>query len=444
MDKKYLKLSIPRVILLGYLALIVIGSILLWLPIAHQVPVKYIDALFTAVSATCVTGLITVDTATTWTLFGKVVIIVLIQIGGLGVVAFITLLQLGARRRISIRQRMAIQQDLNSFDLSQTEGWIHKVMRISLGIELLGAIILSIQFIPEYGLIRGIGYSIFHAISAFCNAGFDLFGNFQSIGGYQTNTLVLNTLSLLIIAGGLGFIVWTDLASFFVTKRKDALSFHTKIALSTTLILLIVSSIVIGLLEYNSVSLAGMSPFNKIQNIVFMAVSPRTAGFSNVALVDLRLPTMLLTVVLMFIGASSGSTAGGIKTTTFAVIMLTIYSRLRQRSFVGVFKRRISIQSIDASLTVAVTAFLLVLVSTFIITITDRGFGLIEILFETVSAFATVGSTLGMTAALSLIGKFVIMMLMYVGRVGPVTFGLSLLEEKNSNVKYPEGNVLVG
>jgi len=444
MDKKYLKLSIPRVILLGYLALIGIGSILLWLPIAHQVPVKYIDALFTAVSATCVTGLITVDTATTWTLFGKVVIIVLIQIGGLGVVAFITLLQLGARRRISIRQRMAIQQDLNSFDLSQTEGWIHKVMRISLGIELLGAIILSIQFIPKYGFVRGIGYSIFHAISAFCNAGFDLFGNFQSIVGYQTNVLVLNTLSFLIIAGGLGFIVWTDLATFFVTKRKDALSFHTKIALSTTLSLLVVSSIMIGLLEYNGVSLAGLSPFDKIQNIIFMAVSPRTAGFSNVALVDLRLPTMLLTVVLMFIGASSGSTAGGIKTTTFAVIMLTIYSRLRQRSFVGVFKRRISIQSIDASLTVAVTAFLLVLVSTFIITITDSGFGLIETLFETVSAFATVGSTLGMTATLSLVGKFVIMMLMYVGRVGPVTFGLSLLEEKNSNVKYPEGNVLVG
>jgi len=444
MDKKYLKLSIPQIILLGYLSLVIVGSMLLWLPVAHQQPISYLDALFTAVSATCVTGLITVDTATTWTLFGKIVILVLIQIGGLGVVAFITLLQLSARRRISIRQRLAIQQDLNSFDLYQTEAWVGKVVLISLGIEFVGAVILTLQFVPEYGVIRGIGYAVFHAVSAFCNAGFDLFGNFQSIIGYQTNGFVLSTISLLIIAGGLGFIVWTDLIAFFVKKKTTHLSFHTKIVLSTTAILLVLSSLVIGILEYNGVSLAGLSPVEKIQNIMFMAVSPRTAGFSNVALADLRLPTMLLTVVLMFIGGSSGSTAGGIKTTTFAVIILAIYSRLRQRSFVRAFNRRIAVTSIDASFTVAVSAFMLVLLSTFMLTITDANFGLIETLFETVSAFATVGSSIGMSATLSGFGKCIIMILMYVGRVGPVTFGLSLLEDKKASVQYPEGNVLVG
>jgi trk system potassium uptake protein TrkH len=444
MNKKYLKLSIPQIILLGYLTLIIVGSILLWLPFAHKVPIKYIDALFTAVSATCVTGLITVDTANTWTIFGQTIIILLIQVGGLGVLAFITLLQLGFRRRITIRQRLAIQQDLNSFDMYQPERLIRKVVLISLGIELAGALLLSVQFVPEYGLVRGVAYGIFHAISAFCNAGFDLFGNFQSVIPYQTNPFVLGTLSLLIIAGGLGFIVWSDVTTFFMRKGKHKLSFHTKIVLVTTGLLLLTSIVLIGLLEYNNGTLAGLSLGDKIQNIIFLAVSPRTAGFSNVPLVNLRLATMVLTVVLMFIGASSGSTAGGIKTTTFAVIMLTLYSRLRQRSSVRVFGRRISTQSIDASFTVATSAFLLILVSTFILTITDPAFGLIASLFETVSAFGTVGSSLGMTTELSLIGKVIIMILMYVGRVGPITFGLSLLEEKTASVTYPEGKVLIG
>lgn len=446
MVAKKIKLSIPQMLVLGYLFFIILGSLLLWLPFASygDKHVSYIDALFTAVSATCVTGLITVDTGTTWTLFGKAVIISLIQIGGLGILAFITLLQLTIRQRISLRQRLAIQQDLNSFDINKPEQLIGRVVLIAFAIETLGAVILSSQFVPQYGVFKGVAYSIFHAVSAFCNAGFDVFGNFASLTLYQKNPVVLYTISSLIIAGGLGFIVWSDLASFISKKLEKRLSFQTKIVLLTTSVLLVLSTLFIGMMEYNNVTLQGLSPIDKINNIIFMAVTPRTAGFSNVNLVDMRVASSLITIVLMFIGGSSGSTAGGIKTTTISVIMLAIYSRLRQRSSVRVFGRRISIQSIDAAFTVMTTALLLVLLATFILTISEPGFGLHEILFETVSAFGTVGSTLGMTPALSVVGKVVIMLLMYIGRVGPVTFGLSLLVEKTSSMRYPEGKLLIG
>ena len=441
-----IKLSIPQILVTGYFLLIVIGSILLWLPIAHSegVEIHYLDALFTTVSATCVTGLIAVDTGTSWSLFGKIVIISLIQIGGLGILAFITVIQMTMRQTIGLRQRLAIQQDLNSFDLKRPEKLIGKVILISLGIEAVGAIVLSTQFIGEYGIGTGIWYGVFHSISAFCNAGFDLFGNFQSLTLYQHNPIILYTIMGLIIAGGLGFIVWTDIASFFSKKMKSRLSFHTKIVLITTVALLVLGAIGIGLIEYNGVALAGLSPLDKVHNILFMAITPRTAGFSNVNLSDMRLATSLITIVLMFIGASSGSTAGGIKTTTFAVIMLALYSELRQRSSVRIFGRRISVQAVDTAFSVATIGFVSVLIGSFVLSITDSSFGLLEILFETVSAFGTVGSSMSMSPELSAIGKVVIMLLMYIGRVGPVTFGLSLLVEKKSTIRYPEGKILIG
>ena len=441
-----IKLSIPQILVTGYFLLIVIGSILLWLPIAHSegVEIHYLDALFTTVSATCVTGLIAVDTGTSWSLFGKIVIISLIQIGGLGILAFITVIQMTMRQTIGLRQRLAIQQDLNSFDLKRPEKLIGKVILISLGIEAIGAIVLSTQFIGEYGIGTGIWYGVFHSISAFCNAGFDLFGNFQSLTLYQHNPIILYTIMGLIIAGGLGFIVWTDIASFFSKKMKSRLSFHTKIVLITTVALLVLGAIGIGLIEYNGVALAGLSPLDKVHNILFMAITPRTAGFSNINLSDMRLATSLITIVLMFIGASSGSTAGGIKTTTFAVIMLALYSELRQRSSVRIFGRRISVQAVDTAFSVATIGFVSVLIGSFVLSITDSSFGLLEILFETVSAFGTVGSSMSMSPELSAIGKVVIMLLMYIGRVGPVTFGLSLLVEKKSTIRYPEGKILIG
>lgn len=438
--------SVPQILVLGYLFLIVIGSILLWLPISYQTgkEVTYLDALFTAVSSACVTGLISVDTGTTWTMFGKIIIISLIQIGGLGLLAFVAFFQVTLRQRLGLRQRLIIQQDLNSFDLHHLEKMIAKVIFIALGIETIGALVLSTQFIPMYGVAKGLGYSFFHAISAFCNAGFDLFGDFQSITAFQTNPVILYTLGFLIIAGGLGFIVWIDLATFLNKKMKTQISFHTKIVLITTIALLLASCISIGFLEYDGAALAHLTPIDKINNIIFLAITPRTAGFSNIDLSTMQLGTSLITIVLMFIGGSSGSTAGGIKTTTLAVIALVIYGVLRGRRTPRVLARSISLENAQTAFTVATLGIIAVTSATIILSITDAQFSLLTILFETVSAFGTVGSSLSMTPALSLIGKIVIMLLMYLGRVGPITFGLSVLIERQNLVNYPKGQVLIG
>lgn len=439
---KIKKISTLQLLLIGYLSVILVGTLLLMLPFSSKNgSPDFINALFTAVSATCVTGLVVLDTATQWTFFGQIVILCLIQIGGLGILAFITIIQLVMKQRINLSQRLIIKQDIGGFDLKGIVTFVRKILLLTLLIEGAGAIILATQFVPMYGLGEGLWYSIFHSISAFCNAGFDLFGDFRSLTLFQNNPVILYTIGALIILGGLGFFVFLDLGKN-INKQKR--SFHTRIVLLTTGILLLLGIVFIGISEYNNVALAHLAPLDRINNIIFMAITPRTAGFASLNLTDFKLPAAAITVFLMFVGGSPGSTAGGIKTTTLAIIVLSIVATIRKREAPEIFHRRVSMETLQVAQAIGTLSLFLVGTCIFILTISEPAFDLLTIMFEAVSAFGTVGLSLNMTTELSMVGKFVIMLLMFLGRVGPLTFALSVMKERKGKINYPDGRVLIG
>ncbi|MGL5041553.1 MAG: TrkH family potassium uptake protein [Culicoidibacterales bacterium] len=436
------KITTLQVLLIGYASVVLTGSLLLMLPIAQvNGGIKFIDALFTAMSATCVTGLVVLDTGTQWTFFGQAIILLLIQIGGLGILAFITTIQIIARQKINLKQRLIIQQDVGGFDLKGMVKFVQRIIFITFIIEGTGALLLATQFIPMYGLGKGIWYSIFHSISAFCNAGFDVFGGFKSLTTFQENPVILYTLAGLIVSGGLGFFVFLDLAGKI---NKHKITFHTRLVLCATGALLITGILVIGIAEFNGPMLSHLSGWDRFNNIVFMAITPRTAGFTSVPLTEIALPTAILTIFLMFIGGSPGSTAGGIKTTTFAVIVLSLYSTIRHRKEPEVFYRKISAETLRIAHTNISLCVMLVCMAILIMTFTETNFDALAIAFEAVSAFGTVGSSLDMTPFLTSYGKIVIICLMFLGRVGPLTFALSVLREHKGNITYPDGRVLIG
>ncbi|GBU11235.1 potassium uptake protein, TrkH family [Erysipelotrichaceae bacterium] len=434
------KISPLQMLVLGYATVIIFGASLLLLPISRLgVEVTFINALFTAVSAVCVTGLVVVDTATTWSPFGQVVILLLIQIGGIGILAFITSIQIVMKQKINLKQRLLVKQDISGFDLKKIVLFVRRILIYTFVIEGIAAIILASQFIPIYGVSKGLWFGVFHAISAFCNAGFDLIGNFQSLVPFQSNPIILYTVATTIILGGLGFFVYVD-----ITERKKKFSFHTKLVLTTTIILLVGGTILIGLSEYGGQTLAGLSPIDKLNNIFFMAVTPRTAGFTTVDLTLMNGTTNITTIILMFIGGSPGSTAGGIKTTTIAVVFISLFAVIRRRKDAEVFERRINNETLLIAQTILTLSMLIVMASTIILTYTDKHFSLLAIVFEVVSAFGTVGSSLNMTPGLSFIGKLIIMILMFIGRVGPLTFALSVMKETKGKIILPDGRVLIG
>ena len=439
---KIKKITTLQLLLMGYMSVILIGGFLLMMPFSSQNEApSFINALFTAVSATCVTGLVVLDTGTQWTFFGQLVIICLIQIGGLGILAFITIIQLVMKQRINLTQRLIIKQDIGGFDLKGVVTFVRKILLLTLLIEGAGTIILATQFIPMYGFWQGLWYSIFHSISAFCNAGFDVFGGFRSLTIFQDNPVILYTIGALIILGGLGFFVFLDLGKN-INKQKR--SFHTRIVLLTTGILLLIGIIFIGISEYNNVTLAHLAPLDRINNIIFMAITPRTAGFTSLHLTDLKLPAAVITIFLMFVGGSPGSTAGGIKTTTLAIIVLSIVATIRKREAPEIFHRRVSMETLQVAQAIATLSLFIVGVCVFILTLSEPNFDLLTIMFEAVSAFGTVGSSIDMTPDLSMIGKFIIMFLMFLGRVGPLTFALSVMKERKGKINYPDGRVLIG
>lgn len=444
-ENKKLNFSPPQIIVGGFAIIIFIGAILLNLPISSTrgENIGFVDALFTATSAVCVTGLVVVDTGTYWTTFGKTVILLLIQIGGLG---FMTLATLGALiigKKISLKERLLIQESLNQNKLSGIVNFTRQIIFTTLFIESIGAFFLAIVFVPEFGFLKGIGYSIFHSISAFCNAGFDIIGGGRSLTPYVNNTLINLTIMSLIILGGLGFTVISDIA----TKRKfKRLSLHSKIVLFVSAILILVPFILFFFMEYsNEGTIRELSLKGKLLASLFQAVTPRTAGFNTIDLAGMQNSSKLLTTVLMFIGGSPASTAGGIKISTLAVLILAVRTLITGKDDVYAFKRKISYSSVNKALAVLFVGLSVIISGTMILSLTEPSKEFLYVLFETVSAFGTVGLSLGITGELSVFGRLVVILIMFTGRVGALTILLALAtKEKKVLYKFPEDKVIVG
>ncbi|MEW9122049.1 MAG: TrkH family potassium uptake protein [Thermotaleaceae bacterium] len=442
-----MKLNPAQIMVLGFASVILIGSILLNLPIASRngESVGFVNAFFTATSAVCVTGLVVVDTGTYWTVFGQTVILLLIQIGGLGFMTMATLIFFIFGKRITLRDRLVMQEALNQFSISGLVKLTQSILVATFLIEGIGAILLSIRLIPIMGPRKGIAYSIFHAISAFCNAGFDLMGDFTSLTAFVSDPLTNVVIWILIVVGGLGFTVLLDIIH---RKRFSRFSLHTKVVLSVSGFLIALGFIGIFILEFTNPQTMGQLSFGgKLLSGMFHGITPRTAGFNTLPMDQLTTASIFLTIVLMFIGGSSGSTAGGIKTTTAGVLIWTIFSVIKGNEDTVIFKKRIPRDLIYRSLAVVGIAMLLIVLMTMALSITEKGFSFIEIFFEVTSAFATVGLSLGITPSLSLAGRVLISITMFAGRVGPLTLALALARKQQKTkglIKYPEERVIVG
>jgi trk system potassium uptake protein TrkH len=437
-----------QILSMGFALVILVGAILLSLPIASQSGefTPFIDCIFTSTSAVCVTGLVTVDTGTYWTYFGKTVIITLIQIGGLGFMSVATLVFFILGKRITLKERLVMQEAMNVNSLQGLVKMIKYVLIFTFSVEAIGAVLFSTQFIPKFGILKGIYYSLFHSISAFCNAGFDLMGDFSSVTAYANNSVIILTISALIATGGLGFFVWVEIYNCKGFKR---LSLHSRVVIYTTLVLIFGGAILMYLFEMNNPNtMGGMSPKGKILSSIFASVSPRTAGFNSIPLDKMTTAGIFLTIILMFIGGSPGSTAGGLKTTTAVLLFMTVVSVVRGREETEIFKKRIDKELVYKAFAISVISMALVITVTMILSITEQPDIPFEyFLYEATSAFATVGLTLGLTTKLTFVGKIVISLTMYAGRVGLLTIILALAKNKNSKsgtIRYPEDKILIG
>lgn len=442
--KKNKDLNPSLVLVFGFAAVIFMGAILLNLPIASQnsQSVGFVNALFTSTSAVCVTGLIVVNTATHWTIFGQVVIMALIQIGGLGFMTMATLLALLMGKRIGLKNRIIMQEELGQFTISGVVRLTIRIVQATFIIEGIGAILLSIKFIPDYGLGKGIYFGIFHSVSAFCNAGFDIIGN--SLENYVGSPIVNFTVMGLIILGGIGFTVIIDVLK---TKKYKNYSLHTKLVLVITGGLILSGFVFFFLLEYNNITMNALSLPDKMLAAMFQSVTPRTAGFNTISTGALKESSKFLTIIYMFIGGSPGSTAGGIKTATFGVILFAIYMEIIGKDDVEFSRRRISNETVSRSLAILVIALTIVSLVTIILSLVEPEFKFINILFETVSAFGTVGLSTGLTGDLSMAGKIIISLTMFLGRVGPITVATAIAERHVSHkalIRYAEGKIFVG
>jgi trk system potassium uptake protein TrkH len=439
-----LRLKPAQILVLGFAVVILSGTLLLALPVASKTgkSVGFLNALFTATSATCVTGLVVVDTYTQYSIFGQLVILLLIQIGGLGFMTMATLIFLILGKRITLRERLVMQEALNQLTIAGVVKLARYVIFTTLVFEGIGAFLLSLRFIKIYGFSRGIYAGIFHAVSAFNNAGFDVIGDFKSFTPFVEDPLINIVIMALIIFGGLGFSVICDV---FTTRSFHRLSLHSKIVLTMTAILLISGFLAIYALEHeNPKTLGNLSPSGKILAAAFQSVTSRTAGFNTISQSDMTLPAKYFTILLMFIGASPGSTGGGVKTSTFFLLLLMVYTVITSREHVEIYGRRIPWDNVFKACVIVVVALLLIFTVSFLLTLTEKT-DFITILFETVSAFGTVGLSLGITPHLSDVGKVLIIITMFCGRVGPLTVALALATRKKiAPIKYPEERVLVG
>ena len=439
------KLSPTQIIAITFAVIILAGAVLLSLPLASQdgQSVGFRPALFTATSATCVTGLVLYDTGAQWSGFGQCVILLMIEIGGLGFMSMASLVIFMLRRKVGLKQRMVMAQALS---VNEMEGVVRLQKWVLLGslvIQLAGAVVLFLRFLPQFGPWQSVKWGVFHAVSAFCNAGFDIFGTGESLAGYQNDPVILITLMALIVIGGLGFFVWEEVAT---TRRFRDLSVYTRLVLMATGVLILGGAALFLLVEWNNPNtLGGMSVSDKVLNGFFQSVTLRTAGFASFDQAYLTDAGKGLSVLFMLIGGSSGSTAGGTKTVTVLVLLLFVLSRARGRSTVTVFHRTVPHDKIlDAATIVALISGLAVLGAVFISGTSPIGFT--DALFETVSALATVGITAGATPLLSVPAQFMIIIFMYFGRVGILTISLGFLmgDKAEERFRYAHTNLLIG
>ena len=443
------RLNSAQIIALGFAGVILLGGCLLWLPVcaAPGEQTTFIDALFTAATSVCVTGLVTVTTAAHWSLLGKCVILILIQLGGLGVIAVSMSIFLLVGRRITLKGRRLIQEAYNLDTLSGMADVVKKIVACTLGAEALGAVCYAFAFVPRFGWAQGIWQSVFTSVSAFCNAGIDILGE-DSLAPYVGNPLVNGTTMALIISGGLGFLVWWDL--YRVAKGRlgwRRLKVHSKLAVTATGILVLGGGILFLVFEYgNPETLGGLSLTDKIQAALFQSVTTRTAGFFTIDQSCFGDASMVLTLFLMFTGGSPMGTAGGVKTTTLAILILTVAAYLKGKSDTEVFNRKIREENIRTGIVVIILGFTVLLISAAALSLTmDASF--IDMIFEAVSALGTAGLTRGITGDLTLVGKVIIILDMYLGRIGPITLATAIVmrsRRANQNVHLAEENILIG
>ncbi len=453
MPKKrpWLRLQPTQYVLIGFAAIILTGAIILTLPISSRtgVATDFLTALFTATSATCVTGLVVVDTYTYWSSFGQWTILLLIQLGGLGFMSFATLFSLMLHRTISFSERLIMKEAFNFFD---TSGIVRTTRHILLGtfiFEGTGAVILSIRFAKDFGVAGGIRRGIFHAVSAFCNAGFDLmgsYGEFSSLTHYTGDVTVNVVIMSLIVIGGLGFFVWEDIARKRTLNVKK-LSLYSRLVLTVTALLLTGGALFFLFFEWdNPGTLGPLLPANKLMAAAFQSVTCRTAGYNTIDQTALSPASAMLSMLLMFIGGASGSTAGGIKVGTFSVLILTAFSVARGRRSVNVYERSIGIDTVFRAITIALIAFGLTVGGGMLLTASQH-VGMQEALYECFSAFGTVGLTMGLTPTLSAASRIYIILLMYFGRVGILTVTISLAARMHGSTEaviYPETRIMIG
>lgn len=445
-EKKNYSLTYPKIVAVGFALIIIIGAVLLTLPISSKHgSAAFMDALFTSTSATCITGLVPFDTFSNWSVFGQIVILCLIQIGGLGFITVLSLFVNVFRKRMSLKYKMLLKESVGSLRLADVKTLVKTVIVFTASCELAGAVILAVRFVPLTDVRRGIYMAVFTSVSAFCNAGFDLMGMFSPSSSLVTvnhDPIIILTVSVLIIFGGIGFIVWQDLKN--KKFRLKSLSVHSKLVLVTTGILLLSGTLLFFLLEYNY-TFKEMGFGQKLLNAFFCGVTPRTAGFNSVEIGEMNPLSRMLTTILMFIGGSSGSTAGGVKTTTVAVLVLCVASNLRNREEITVFNNRISLDTVKKAVAVSVTNLFEIFIAVILISFVQSNLALSDVLFECTSAMGTVGITTGITPVLNSASQLVIIILMYIGRLTSLIFALSFVVTKpKTTAKKPKGEFMVG
>ncbi len=448
-------LSTTQIIALGFLCAILLGTFLLTLPCssASGAATSPADALFTATTSVCVTGLVTVPTYLHWSLFGKIVILILIQLGGLGIISFTTGIMMVIGRKITLKDRILLEDALNLNTLSGLVKFLRKIFLGTFLVETAGAICYSFVFIPRYGLLRGCWYSLFHSVSAFCNAGIDILGD-NSLGDYLTHPWMNGVTMTLIILGGLGFLVWWDILNTWNAFRPKSLTLkkffsrlhlHTKITLTATIALILIGGIAVFLLEYdNPGTIGNLTLFEKIQASFFQSVTTRTAGYATFSQTDLRSSTSMICLMLMFIGGSPIGTAGGIKTTTFILLALSTIATVKGREHVVVYGRTIPRKTVQKALAVTSVSFLALCLAIILMSVAEPA-ALLDIAYETTSAIGTVGLSRDFTPHLHMAGKLIITLCMYLGRIGPISLAIIFNSRaKRALIQYPEEDITVG
>ncbi|MGI6070985.1 MAG: TrkH family potassium uptake protein [Blautia sp.] len=452
------KLNNSQIIALGFAGVIFVGALLLCLPIA-TVPgqeTSFIDALFTATTSVCVTGLVTTVTASHWTLFGQIIILLLIQLGGIGVIAMTTMIFVSLGKRVSMRNRKLIQESYNLDSMAGLVRIVKKVLFCIIMAELIGMVFYAIRLVPRYGLVQGLWQSLFTSVSAFCNAGIDIMGE-NSLAPYAGDWLVNFTTMGLIVAGGLGFMVWWDLAKNgkAVARKQLPLSrfwgnlkLHSKVVLSATAVLILFGAFLIFVFEYHNPETLGAQPMGtRILESLFQSVTTRTAGFFTVDQAKLTDASVSMSLVWMFVGGSPMGTAGGIKTTTMVILIFTVIAYLKGKKDTELFHRRVKVSIVRSALVVVCVEFATLFVACILLSVLEPKADFVDIVYELTSAVATVGLSRGITPTLSAAGKLVVILTMYLGRIGPVTMATAIVlkaESRTEGIRLPEDNVMIG